>query len=158
MVMTRQLTARGTVQKQMSPTLTTEANIGVVVERGEIMCDEIIETGLVGDESRYRVARAVISPDGLCTALSTCTGGGLHQKIIDTDEKLRIRILTPREYYRLMGFSDEAFDKAASVCSKTQLYKQAGNSIVVNVLEAIFRELYLTEQKTVKMGKLEDYL
>lgn len=40
-----------------------------------------------------------------------------------------------------MGFSDEDFEKASGVCSSTQLYRQAGNSIVVNVLEAILREL-----------------
>lgn len=55
---------------------------------------------------------------------------------------LRIRKLTPRECWRLMGFTDEAFDKAAAVNSNTQLYKQAGNSIVVNVLVEIFRELF----------------
>lgn len=55
----------------------------------------------------------------------------------------RIRKLTPRECWRLMGFSDDDFNKAAKVCSNTQLYRQAGNSIVVNVLEAIFRELLL---------------
>lgn len=42
---------------------------------------------------------------------------------------------------RLMGFKDEDFNKAKEVNSDTQLYKQAGNSIVVNVLEAIFKEL-----------------
>jgi DNA (cytosine-5)-methyltransferase 1 len=40
-----------------------------------------------------------------------------------------------------MGFTDEDFHKAEKVNSNTQLYKQAGNSIVVNVLEAIFRQL-----------------
>lgn len=51
----------------------------------------------------------------------------------------RIRKLTPKECWRLMGFSDSDFDKAkATGISDTQLYKQAGNSIVVNVLEAIF--------------------
>lgn len=54
---------------------------------------------------------------------------------------LKIRKLTPKECWRLMGFDDEDFDKAAKVNSNTQLYKQAGNSIVVNVLEAIFKEL-----------------
>ena len=54
---------------------------------------------------------------------------------------IRVRRLTPREYYRLMGFDDEDFDKAAAVCSETQLYKQGGNSIVVNVLEALFKKL-----------------
>lgn len=55
---------------------------------------------------------------------------------------LRIRKLTPKETWRLMGFDDEDFEKAAKVNSNTQLYKQAGNSIVVNVLEAIFKELF----------------
>ena len=41
-----------------------------------------------------------------------------------------------------MGFDDEDFEKASKVNSNTQLYKQAGNSIVVNVLEAIFKELF----------------
>lgn len=54
---------------------------------------------------------------------------------------IRIRKLTPKECYRLMGFDDSDFDKASAVLSNTQLYKTAGNSIVVDVLEAIFKEL-----------------
>jgi DNA (cytosine-5)-methyltransferase 1 len=54
----------------------------------------------------------------------------------------RIRKLTPRECWRLMSFSDEAFDKAQAVNSNSQLYKQAGNSIVVKVLEEIFKNLF----------------
>lgn len=54
---------------------------------------------------------------------------------------IRIRKLTPKECWRLMGFTDEDFDKAQEVNSNTQLYKQAGNSIVVPVLEGIFRQL-----------------
>ena len=57
------------------------------------------------------------------------------------EKEIRIRKLTPRECWRLMGFTDEDFDKASEVVSDTQLYKQAGNSIVVDVLEAIFREM-----------------
>lgn len=53
----------------------------------------------------------------------------------------RIRKLAPRECYRLMGFDDESFDKASKVLSNTQLYKTAGNSIVVDVLMAIFGKL-----------------
>lgn len=55
---------------------------------------------------------------------------------------LQIRKLTPKECWRLMGFDDEDFEKASQVNSNTQLYKQAGNSIVVTVLEAIFKELF----------------
>ena len=58
---------------------------------------------------------------------------------------LRIRKLTPKECFRLMGFDDRDFEKAQAVNSDTQLYKQAGNSIVVNVLERIFRNLFEEE-------------
>lgn len=66
------------------------------------------------------------------------TGGG---NVPLTKENLRIRKLTPKECWRLMGFDDEDFEKASQVNSNTQLYKQAGNSIVVNVLEAILNNL-----------------
>ena len=56
---------------------------------------------------------------------------------------LRIRKLTPKECWRLMGFDDIDHDRAAAVCSNSQLYKQAGNSIVVDVLENLFRGLPL---------------
>ncbi len=58
-------------------------------------------------------------------------------------EDYRIRRLTPLECWRLMGFDDDDFWKARNTrLSNTQLYKLAGNSIVVNVLEAIFKELF----------------
>ena len=63
-------------------------------------------------------------------------------------QPLRIRKLTPKECFRLMGFSDEDFSKAEQVpTSNAQLYKQAGNSIVVNVLEEILKELFINEKK-----------
>lgn len=54
---------------------------------------------------------------------------------------LRIRKLTPKECWRLMGFDDADFDKAARHNSNAQLYKQAGNSIVVDVLAHIFTQM-----------------
>lgn len=80
------------------------------------------------------------------TDVSTCiseamgTGGGLGGKAM-VKADLRIRKLTPRECWRLMDFTDEDFDKAQKVNSDSQLYKQAGNSIVVKVLEEIFKEM-----------------
>lgn len=60
----------------------------------------------------------------------------------DKITNLRIRKLTPCECWKLMGFTAEDCQKAMDVgISNTQLYKQAGNSIVVNVLEEIFKEL-----------------
>lgn len=64
------------------------------------------------------------------------------QGIITQDGSLRIRKLTPNECWRLMGFEDADFEKAEAVNSNTQLYKQAGNSIVVDVLMAIFSKLF----------------
>lgn len=60
----------------------------------------------------------------------------------------RIRKLTPKECWRLMDFTDEDFSKAERVNSNTQLYKQAGNSIVVAVLEAIFKQMNIQNIQT----------
>ena len=61
-------------------------------------------------------------------------------------ENVRIRKLTPRECLRLMGWTDEQIDKIESAkVSSTQQYRQAGNGIVVQVLEAIFKALFLGE-------------
>ena len=117
---------------------------------------------LGNNESNNRV----YSPDGLSPTLNTMQGGHRQPKIIEpvicasrgrnpnnpssrnaggnsylySTNDFRIRKLTPRECWRLMGFKDKYFDGVQGV-SNTQLYKQAGNSIVVDVLRAIFREL-----------------
>ena len=64
---------------------------------------------------------------------------GESQGVVEPD--FRIRKLTPRECWRLQGFPDWGFDKAQEVNSNSQLYKQAGNSVTVNVIAAIAREL-----------------
>lgn len=61
--------------------------------------------------------------------------------IVECKNTMRIRKLTPKECFRLMGFSDADHDKAAAVNSNTQLYKQAGNSIGVPCVEHIFKSL-----------------
>lgn len=78
-------------------------------------------------------------------------GHGVSKTLMGTDsmgtvDNYRIRKLTPKECWRLMGFDDEDFRKAEQVNSNTQLYKQAGNSIVVNVLEAILKNLLEGEE------------
>lgn len=75
-----------------------------------------------------------------CRTIRSCEGSGNIPKIIND---IRIRKLTPLECWRLMGFDDEDFYNAAKVNSNTQLYKQAGNSIVVDVLYYIFREFFV---------------
>lgn len=57
------------------------------------------------------------------------------------NNKYTFMVYSPREYFRLMGFSDNSFDKIKNEFSNTQLYKMVGNSIVVNVLEEIFKKL-----------------
>jgi DNA (cytosine-5)-methyltransferase 1 len=66
----------------------------------------------------------------------------LRGKAQNGHKDFNIRKLTPRECWRLQGFDDYLFERAEKVCSNTQLYKQAGNSITVNVLEYIFEELF----------------
>ena len=58
-----------------------------------------------------------------------------------TEESIRVRKLIPKECWRLMGFTDEDFDKASQVNGDIALWRQAGNSIAVPVLEALFSQL-----------------
>lgn len=82
----------------------------------------------------------IISADGISSCLNA-TDYKQPKQIVDTP--FHIRKLTPKECWRLMGFDDSDFDKAkAAGISASQLYKQAGNSIVVNVLQYIFRNLF----------------
>lgn len=68
--------------------------------------------------------------------------GGQMGVVVWNDLVVKIRKITPRECWRLQGFPDWAFDKAQEVNSKTQLYKQAGNSVTVNVIKVIAERLY----------------
>ena len=78
----------------------------------------------------------IVDPKGTTNTLTTAQKDNM---VVGPN---RIRKLTPKECWRLMGFDDADFEKArAAGISSTQLYKQAGNSIVVNVLEAIFVQL-----------------
>lgn len=114
-------TRRGRVGYGVSQTLTTSCNQGIII----------------GSTQKH----AAISKDGIIPTLTSAMGqGGGHVPMHNYD--LRIRKLTPKECWRLMGFSDEDFEKAEKVNSNTQLYKQAGNSIVVNVLMEIFKKLF----------------
>lgn len=97
------------------------------------------------DESVRRIRNNIIKGDTANTLTANAMQSVNHNNcaLIEEDNScnLRIRKLTPKECWRLMGFDDVDFEKAEKINSNTQLYKQAGNSIVVNVLEAIFKEL-----------------
>ena len=77
---------------------------------------------------------------GLCNTLTTVQKDNYVAE--PKQSNLRIRKLTPKECFRLMGFDDEDFHKAEAVNSNTQLYKQAGNSIVVDVIVKIYEKLF----------------
>lgn len=91
-----------------------------------------IETAYSSSNTR----RARVQP-GRCSTITTHGTAGV---LMETSP-VRIRKLTPKECWRLQGFSDEQFEKAAEVNSNTQLYKQAGNAVTVNVVEAIGRHI-----------------
>ena len=106
--------------------------------------------GEINFGKQYRQGNRVYDSESVAMCLTTQplgnAGGNSYLYLIDESNEiqrpsLRIRKLTPKECYRLMGFDDEAFERAAQVNSNAQLYKQAGNSIVVDVLMAIFDNL-----------------
>lgn len=118
-------TRRGRVQNRgnICPTLTAQNQ-------------DICKIGQISsDKSQYGT---VISDDGLSSTLQAGTHGYANNCIAT---QYRIRKLTPRECWRLMDFKDSDFEKAQEENSNTQLYKQAGNSIVKNVLVAIFGQM-----------------
>jgi site-specific DNA-cytosine methylase len=88
----------------------------------------------VEKDGEYDMSNRVYDDLGISPTLTTSD----EKKVINN---LRIRKLTPRECYRLMGFGDQAFDLAAPNQSNSSLYHQAGDSIVVNVLMELFRSL-----------------
>lgn len=118
-------TRRGRVGKQRANTLETGLNQGVVVP--VITPDRIIK--------RQNGRRFKENGDPAFT-LNTQDRHGFY-------DGLRIRKLTPLECWRLQGFPDWAFEKAAEVNSNSQLYKQAGNSVTVPVIYEIARRLKL---------------
>ncbi len=82
---------------------------------------------------------------GMCNSLTTVQKDNLVM-----EKQYRIRKLTPRECGRLMGVSDENISKMAAVNSNTQLYKQFGNSIVVDVMCAMFKNLNIEQGSKIR--------
>lgn len=121
---------------QREPKVVTETvKIKQATKKGYIECKIGGVADLSYPESKTRRGR--VQENGEISPTITATETGVHK--IETP--YRIRKLTPKECWRLMGFTDEDFHKAEEVNSNTQLYKQAGNSIVVNVLEEIFKQM-----------------
>lgn len=99
---------------------------------------KIIQVGQVSNEGSQ--AGKVYSPEGVSQTICACTHGYAIGNIID---KLRVRKLTPRECFTLMGFSFDDCDKARNIgISSTNLYKQAGNGIITNCCSLLAEHLY----------------
>lgn len=141
-------------QEGLAPTLPTNAGGDHVPK---VICRM---TGRNPDNPKSRVpglpTRQVLEPNqqGMCGTITTVQKDNLvvegetsptlttdGNDVCRVESRYRIRKLTPRETWRLMGFDDADYDKASSVNSNTQLYKQAGNSIVKQVLMAIFSKM-----------------
>ena len=126
------------VWKDKSPTLNTKCKdtkiyVKNATKKGYL---EARDGDGIDISARMKHHRGTVQKESIQTLT---TSGGNERGVVLND--LKIRKLTPLEVWRLMGFDDEDFEKASKVNSNSQLYKQAGNSIVVNVLEAIFKEL-----------------
>lgn len=115
-------------------------------------------------EAKFESTNRIYDVGGCSPTLSTMQGGNQEPKILESQivamrgrnpdnpsdrTVYRIRKLTPRECGRLMGVSDEDMDKMEAVNSNTQLYKQFGNSIVVDVMCAMFKNLNINQGDTV---------
>lgn len=83
----------------------------------------------------------VINPNGISTTLLS-TDYKQPKQICIEDTNIRIRKLTSKECFRLMGFDDSAYEIASKVVSESQLYKQAGNGIITNCCELLAEHLY----------------
>ena len=129
---------RGNVQTESIQTLTTSGGN----DRGVVVNDKPQVIGGLGEKDsnggrQWKQQNRIYDNN---VSISVCTSYNPYYP----DNKLRIRKLTPKECWRLMGFDDEDVDKCIKAgISNAQLYKQAGNSIVVNVLEEIFKQLFL---------------
>ena len=151
-------TRRGRVGKGVAQTLTTSCNQGVIdfcnhrVKDDDFIgtlttnCGNVGHCGCFGVQEKTGiditwndVGDTTEISRALTTSCRTLSKNQMSTGVLENG--VRIRKLTPKECWRLMGFTDEDFEKAQKVNSNTQLYKQAGNSIVKQVLMAIFKQM-----------------
>jgi len=126
-------------EEGLSPTLNTMTGGN---RQPKVLMNTCIQLGSLDRKGYHEFSNRVYSPEGIARTLMG-SGGNLNDKAGQYMINYRIRRLTPKECWRLMGFSDEDFNKAQGAgISNSQLYKQAGNSIVTNVLREIFKNLF----------------
>lgn len=113
---------------------TTGVKIKNATKQGYLVAKEGDGIDLSYPDSKLRRVR--VQPQRTNTITTSANLG-----VLESENPIRIRKLTPRECWRLQGFTDEQFDKAQAVNSNSQLYKQAGNAVTVNVAEEIGKAL-----------------
>lgn len=96
-------------------------------------------------EGVFDTSNRVYETEGISPTLTTITNPNILE---DNNYDFKIRKLTPKECWRLMGVYDEDFEKAQKVVSNSQLYKQAGNAIVVDVMYYIFKNLFIERKES----------
>jgi len=96
----------------------------------------LVPVGTLNTQGGFKQTNRVYSPDGISPCLDTSAD---RPKFLMPDG--RVRLLTALEKWRLQGFPDDAYHKAAAVCSRAQLHRQAGNSVSVPVIAAIGRRI-----------------
>lgn len=166
----KSITKRGRVGRKISQTILTSSNIATIVNVNKPIClnnsfkqpsvqdriydEEGIATAVTASQFRPNIAeRKMFNPynqkevtDTAPTQTTNCGTATSSAAVLiseDGEHFMKIRKLTPLECWRLMGFDDDDLYKAKMAgISDTQLYRQAGNSIVVNVLEKIFERLF----------------
>ena len=158
-------TRRGRVGHGVAQTLTTSPQQAVVtkidkitaaamrgrydgngnVEQRVEVSDREISNALTTVQKDSMIAETSFVNGDICRTVRSSGHGSIDRHswdMVQCNNTLQIRKLTPKECFRLMGFDDSDFEKAEKVNSNTQLYKQAGNSIVVPVLEHIMTALF----------------
>ena len=144
---------------------------------GDLLDKDVGTRYYLTDERCHRIAKwnsqqnpleRVLGVESICPTLTARGAGEYHAGMVlfspalknttnlrgevlqreECDNDTAMRVLTPNECWRLMGFSDSDYAMAAKVCNEGQLYKQAGNSIVVDVLMAIFGELFAQAEES----------
>lgn len=135
---------------ELDPRKDDISNTLTTVQKDNLLLEKPLLLGGIGKEnefgSQYRQGNRVYSSDACAMALGSQPIGNAGGNSYLYNVGYRIRKLTPRECGRLMGVSDEDINKMAAVNSNTQLYKQFGNSIVVDVMCAMFRNLNIEQE------------
>lgn len=135
-------TAGSPTEQRLEPNAQGMCNSLTTVQKDNLLLENNIQkVGQISSDGSQ--CGTVIYDNGISSNLVAGTHGYANSHIAT---KYRIRKLTPRECGRLMGVSDEDISKMAAVNSNTQLYKQFGNSIVVDVMCAMFRTLNIEQE------------